>query len=115
MASRIVVLVVILAAGVTGFEILDLQKAILWLVFCIAAYPVVNAFTIAGPMPSSDLLALYKIGVSQIPLIGRFVGSPMSQARGTDSESATATQPGVDEDPAQAQTKPREAATGEKK
>lgn len=76
MALRVVIMVVLLGFGTAGFWLFnDHYKATLWLIFFIAAYPLALAFTVADPMRSSDLLKLYKMGLSQIPLLGKLLGA----------------------------------------
>jgi hypothetical protein len=69
--------------GLTGFVILDYGKGVLWLIFVIAAYPLALAYTKAGPMPAEDLVQIYKIGVSQIPLIGHLAQGFWSRGSGS--------------------------------
>ena len=70
---KIIISIIILVFALIGFFILDLSKAALWLIFFIAAYPLALSFTVADKLPSHDLVTMYKAGVAQIPVIGKFI------------------------------------------
>lgn len=75
---KVVGSILVFGFGLAGFIFLDWPKAVLWLLFVIAAYPVALAFTISGPLPSNDLVQLYKVGLSQLPVIGTIIESVSS-------------------------------------
>jgi len=75
---NIAISLLLLTASLLGFYLLETQKAILWLVFLIVAYPPALAFMRAGPLPATDLITLYRIGVSQIPFIGKIIQGLLS-------------------------------------
>jgi peptidoglycan/LPS O-acetylase OafA/YrhL len=69
---RIVITLIILAFALVGFYILGTGGGILWLLFFIVAYPPVLAFTASPTIKEeTNLIELYRIGVSQIPFIGQ--------------------------------------------
>jgi hypothetical protein len=70
---NIIVSLLLLGASLLGFVLLDIFKAALWLLFLIIAYPPALAVTSADPLPSGDVVELYRIGVSKIPVIGKIL------------------------------------------
>lgn len=54
-----------------GFLLLDFWKGVLWLMFLIAAYPLCISYTVAGELPANKLVEMYKLGLAQIPVIGK--------------------------------------------
>jgi uncharacterized SAM-binding protein YcdF (DUF218 family) len=87
MILKVVILVIILAAGLTGFLMLDVTKGILWLIFCIAAYPMVLSFTVGKQMGSDDLITMYKAGLSQIPVLGQLFYPHIPSKRKPDDDT----------------------------
>jgi hypothetical protein len=73
MLKKIFVSILVLGFGLSGFWILDPYKGVLWLIFFVLAYPPALAFTAAGKIPAGDLKEIYKIGVSQIPILGGII------------------------------------------
>jgi hypothetical protein len=73
MISKIVIAVIILVIALGGFWILPIEGTILWLIFLIAGYPLALAFTTAKQsMDNTNLVGMYKAGLKQIPIIGKF-------------------------------------------
>lgn len=68
---NIVLSILVLGFGLGGFFCLPPYQATLWFLFVLVAYPVALAFTKGGrAWQAKDLIALYKVGVAQIPFIG---------------------------------------------
>lgn len=77
---RLALVLLVLGLGLAGFQFLpDNTRAILWLIFCVAALPLAMAFFAAGPMKSADLVKLYAAGLRAIPFIGRLAASSSSR------------------------------------
>jgi hypothetical protein len=70
---RVVLSVIILAFALIGFVWIPWPTNLLWLLFFIAAYPLVLAFTAGKELTGKELLDLYATGVKQIPVIGTFL------------------------------------------
>jgi hypothetical protein len=76
---KIIISIILLGFALAGFIFLPWASAILWLFFLIIAYPVALAFTMAKQsMDNRNLVEIYKAGLRQIPVIGRFLGNKPS-------------------------------------
>lgn len=73
----ILITVILLGFAFAGFFFLPAYQATLWLFFWIVAYPPALAFARAEPLPSKDLVTIYKAGLAQIPFIGKFLSGLM--------------------------------------
>jgi hypothetical protein len=69
-AVRVLLTVLLLICSFAGFKLLDGGKAVLWLVFLGVAYPPALAASVTERWDAADVIEMYKIGVSQIPLFG---------------------------------------------
>jgi hypothetical protein len=72
---QIITSIMVLGIGLAGFFFLDAFKATLWFFFILAAYPPALAVTRSGPWETRDVIQIYKLGISQIPFIGRYLSS----------------------------------------
>jgi len=61
-----------------------LPQAILWFLFLLIAYPPALAVTVVQNISSVEVVELYRIGVSQMPIIGgilqQLIGQPRNAA-----------------------------------
>lgn len=68
---RLTMAIVLLGAALGGFYVLPTIAALMWLVFLVVAYPIGLAFGIGESMDQKSLLELFRIGIGQIPVIGK--------------------------------------------
>lgn len=69
MLAGFVVLILVLV----GFAILPPFGGVLWLLFLIIAYPLIIAFTTSEKsMSNANLVEMYKAGLSEVPVLGKF-------------------------------------------
>ena len=72
LAWKIFTSIILLSFALAGFVRLPWFSAVLWLIFLIVAYPVALAFTTSKQsMSNSNLVEIYKAGLSQVPVIGK--------------------------------------------
>src|SRR5271157_591545 len=70
---KIVISIILLGFALLGFVWLPWASAVLWLLFLIIAYPVALAFTASKQsMDNRNLAEIYKAGLMQVPVIGKF-------------------------------------------
>jgi hypothetical protein len=79
---KYVISVLLLAAALIGFYLLQWPNAVLFLLFLIIAYPPALATTVADEIPSRDIVQMYRIGVSQIPALGGIINALMNRNSG---------------------------------
>jgi hypothetical protein len=70
---NVLVSVIFLGLALLGFKILGTMEALFWLILLIVGFPPALAFIIHGGPERKDLLELYRIGTSQIPIIGELI------------------------------------------
>jgi len=75
--ERLLMAALHLIGGLVGFALLlriSELGAVFWFLFLLTAYPITLAFGArANTLGRHDLLQLYKVGVAQIPAIGKFL------------------------------------------
>jgi hypothetical protein len=72
---KIITSIILLSFALAGFIWLSWPRAFLWLIFLIVAYPVALAFTTAKQsMSNKSLTEIYKKGLLQVPVLGKFFG-----------------------------------------
>lgn len=74
-AVRIFISILLMGFGLGGFFVLqNWFQGVLWFLFLLVVYPLSLAFTTnVHQLERTDIVKLYEVGVSQIPLIGEFL------------------------------------------
>jgi hypothetical protein len=103
-AMNIVVSAIILAFSLAGFYLLKDNNylATLWLLFWIISYPVALAFTLPGSaklIASGQLVELYRLGLTQVPIIGNLLNSVLNPSPPTPTPVTNQGQPSTPQAP----------------
>jgi hypothetical protein len=73
------------AVALAGFFILETTRAVLWLIFLAAAYPVIISFVVSlsdgTRFTPKDLIAIYRESIRALPLLLKFIRDLFRQDR----------------------------------
>ena len=76
---KMLISIILLSIALAGFIWLPWYSSILWLIFFIVAYPVALAITSAKQsMDNRNLIEIYKAGLTQVPVLGKFFLNKLS-------------------------------------
>jgi len=90
-SMKLVSAALLLSFGLAGFWILPRFGAVLWLLFLIISFPVSLAYIRKTPSRDENLVAIYRDGLKEIPIISRLLGET-SKSENAESTSVPDTE-----------------------